>query len=76
VTSRDVAAPNNESGDRGFAAVLRVSGAGRLMAGSFLGRVPQGMTTLAVLLVVHQHYRSFAIAGVAIGAAWSRLEVL
>lgn len=43
-------------------------GAVRLLVGSLAGRLPLGMSSLAVLLFVHLKTGSFAIAGVAVGA--------
>lgn len=47
---------------------LALPGAARLLVSSLAGRLPLGMTSLAVLLLVHQHTRSFATAGIAVGA--------
>lgn len=48
--------------------VLAVPGAGRLFAGALIARLPQGMTTLAVLLLVRGATHSYAAAGGAVGA--------
>jgi predicted MFS family arabinose efflux permease len=47
---------------------LSLPGTARLLLSSLSGRLPLGMTSLAVLLLVHQHTGSFATAGVAVGA--------
>lgn len=47
---------------------LSLPGAARLLLSSLAGRMPLGMTSLAVLLLVHQHTHSFANAGIAVGA--------
>ena len=47
---------------------LALPGTRRLLVSSLAGRLPLGMTSLAVLLLVHQHTRSFATAGIAVGA--------
>lgn len=48
--------------------VLRVPGSTRLITTSLLARLPQGMTALAILLLVHGASGSYAAAGVAVGA--------
>jgi MFS family permease len=52
----------------GFAAVLEIRGAGRMVASAVIGRMPLGMLTLGALLLVQQEYGSFALAGLAVGA--------
>lgn len=47
---------------------LAAPGAVRLLVSSLAGRLPLGMSSLAVLLLVHLHTGSFATAGVAVGA--------
>jgi len=47
---------------------LSLPGAARLLIGSLAGRLPLGMSSLAVLLLVHAKTGSFAAAGVAVGA--------
>ncbi|HLY50036.1 MAG TPA: MFS transporter [Solirubrobacteraceae bacterium] len=47
---------------------LRLPGAARLLVGSLAGRLPLGMSSLAVLLLVHLKTGSFATAGIAVGA--------
>src|SRR5437588_8353865 len=47
---------------------LSLPGTTRLLVSSLAGRMPLGMTSLAVLLLVHEHTRSFATAGIAVGA--------
>ncbi|HET9094655.1 MAG TPA: MFS transporter [Solirubrobacteraceae bacterium] len=52
-----------------YRAVLARPGALRLLATALLGRMPQGMSSLAVLLLVHLATRSYAAAGAAVGAS-------
>jgi MFS family permease len=52
----------------GFRPVLRIPGAPRLVTGAVVGRMPIGMLSLAVLLLVHEQYGSFALAGLTVGA--------
>jgi MFS family permease len=51
-----------------YRTVLSAPGAPRLMAGALLGRLPQGMSGLAVLLLVRESTHSYAVAGLAVGA--------
>jgi predicted MFS family arabinose efflux permease len=51
-----------------YGSVLAVAGAPRMLASALLGRLPQGMTSLAVLLLVRGATHSYAAAGVAVGA--------
>ena len=51
-----------------YRAVLAVPGVGRLFAAALLARLPQGMSSLAILLVVRDATHSYALAGLAIGA--------
>ncbi|MBV9047440.1 MAG: MFS transporter [Solirubrobacterales bacterium] len=48
--------------------VLSVPGSGRLLASALLARLPQGMASLAILLLVRGATDSYALAGVAVGA--------
>jgi MFS family permease len=48
--------------------LLGVPGARRLLVSSLAGRLPLGMASLAVLLLVRAATGSFAVAGVAVGA--------
>lgn len=48
--------------------VLAVRGAPRLFASALLARLPQGMSSLATLLLVRQSTHSYAAAGAAVGA--------
>ncbi len=50
-----------------YRTVLAAPGARRLYATGVLARLPQGMSTLSVLLLVHHVTRSYAIAGLAVG---------
>src|ERR1700761_6044207 len=52
-----------------YRAVLARPGALRLLSTALLGRMPQGMSSLAVLLLVRQATHSYAAAGAAVGAA-------
>jgi MFS family permease len=51
-----------------YRSVLSVPGYPRLLATSLLGRLPQGMSSLAILLLVRDATHSYAAAGVAVGA--------
>lgn len=51
-----------------YRAVLSRPGALRLLSTALLGRMPQGMQSLAVLLLVRQTTHSYAAAGAAVGA--------
>jgi MFS family permease len=51
-----------------YRAVLSRSGATRLLSTALLGRLPQGMSSLAVLLLVRGATGSYAAAGAAVGA--------
>ena len=48
--------------------VLAVPGAPRLLSTALFARLPQGMSSLAVLLLVRGSTRSYAAAGIAVGA--------
>jgi MFS family permease len=50
-----------------YRTVLAAPGARRLYATGVLARLPQGMSTLSVLLLVHHVTRSYALAGLATG---------
>jgi MFS family permease len=50
------------------ARILRTPGAPRLLAAAFLGRLPIGMTGLALLLLVRDASGSYALAGACAGA--------
>jgi MFS family permease len=52
----------------GYRVFLSIPGARRLLFGSAVTRMPMGMLTLAVLLLVRAQTGSFAVAGVAVGA--------
>ena len=49
--------------------VLEKPGALRLLSTALLGRLPQGMSSLTVLLLVRQATHSYAAAGAAVGAS-------
>jgi MFS family permease len=51
-----------------YRAVLSVPGAGPLFASALVGRFPQGMSALAILLLVRGATHSYAAAGAAVGA--------
>jgi MFS family permease len=51
-----------------YRAVLAADGVVRLLTSAVLGRLPLGMSALAILLLVRSHTGSFAAAGVAVGA--------
>lgn len=51
-----------------YRSVLAVPGSPRLLAGALVGRLPQGMSPLAILLLVRGATHSYAAAGAAVGA--------
>jgi predicted MFS family arabinose efflux permease len=51
-----------------LASVLVVPGVRRLIVSALLGRLPQGMSGLSILLLVRDRTGSYALAGVAVGA--------
>jgi MFS family permease len=51
-----------------YRAVLSMPGAGPLFASALVGRFPQGMSSLAILLLVRGTTHSYAAAGAAVGA--------
>lgn len=51
-----------------YRSVLSVRGVPRLFASALLGRLPQGMSSLAILLLVRGATHSYAAAGLAVGA--------
>lgn len=50
----------------GFSVVLQIPGTRQLLAGAVLGRIPLGMISLGILLLVHERYGSFVVAGLAV----------
>jgi MFS family permease len=51
-----------------YRSVLSVPGSPRLLASALAGRLPQGMSSLAILLLVRGTTHSYAVAGLAVGA--------
>lgn len=51
-----------------YRSVLTAPGCFRLLSTALLGRLPQGMSALAVLLLVRDTTHSYAAAGIAVGA--------
>lgn len=51
-----------------YRSVLSVPGCARLLATALIARLPQGMTSLGILLLVRTHTGSYAAAGIAVGA--------
>src|SRR2546423_6219274 len=51
-----------------YRSVLSVPGSLRLLATALLGRLPQGMASLAIRLLVSASTHSYAAAGLAVGA--------
>lgn len=51
-----------------YRSVLSIPGSFRLLASALLARLPQGMASLAILLLVRGATHSYAIAGAAVGA--------
>jgi MFS family permease len=54
--------------ERSYRSVLSRPGTPRLFAGALIGRLPQGMAPLVILLLVRGATHSYAAAGVAVGA--------
>ena len=52
-----------------YRSVLSAPGCARVFVTALIGRLPQGMSTLAILLLVRAHTHSYAAAGVAMFAA-------
>jgi MFS family permease len=50
-----------------YRSVLRVPGCARVLATALLARLPQGMSSLAILLLVRETTHSYPAAGVAVG---------
>jgi MFS family permease len=50
-----------------YRSVLAVPGCARVFATALIGRLPQGMSSLAILLLVRATTRSYAAAGLAVG---------
>ncbi len=51
-----------------YRSILSAPGASRLFAGALAARLPQGMSSLAILLLVRDATHSYAAAGAAVGA--------
>ncbi len=51
-----------------YRSVISVDGSPRLLASALVGRLPQGMSSLAILLLVRATTHSYAAAGAAVGA--------
>jgi MFS family permease len=51
-----------------YRAVLSIPGCPRLLASALLARLPQGMSSLAILLLVRSATHSYPAAGIAVGA--------
>ncbi len=50
-----------------YRSVLRVPGCARVFATALLARMPQGMSSLAILLLVRETTHSYPVAGIAVG---------
>ncbi|MGI8648702.1 MAG: hypothetical protein DLM55_02880 [Acidimicrobiales bacterium] len=50
-----------------YRAVWQLPDARRLVFGGFIGRLPIGVTPIAIILAVHQAYGSYITAGIAVG---------
>jgi MFS family permease len=50
-----------------YRSVLRVPGCARVFATALLARLPQGMSSLAILLLVRETTHSYPVAGIAVG---------
>lgn len=51
-----------------YRSVLSVPGSARLLTAALIGRLPQGMSSLAILLLVRGATHSYAVAGLAVGS--------
>lgn len=51
-----------------YRSVLSMPGAARMFASALIGRLPQGMSSLAILLLIRSSTHSYAAAGFAVGA--------
>jgi MFS family permease len=51
-----------------YRTVLSVPGCARVLATALIARLPQGMTSLGLLLLVRSHTGSYTAAGIAVGA--------
>src|ERR1700744_5720336 len=51
-----------------YRSVLSLPGCARVLATALIARLPQGMTSLAILLLVRSHTGSYTAAGIAVGA--------
>ena len=51
-----------------YRSVISIDGSPRLLASALVGRLPQGMSSLAILLLVRATTHSYAAAGAAVGA--------
>jgi MFS family permease len=51
-----------------YRSVLSMPGAKRMFAGALIGRLPQGMSSLAILLLIRSSTHSYAAAGIGVGA--------
>lgn len=51
-----------------YRSVLSVPGSARLLTAALVGRLPQGMSSLAILLLVRGSTHSYAAAGLAVGS--------
>ncbi len=57
------------AGLRRYADVLAFPGVARIVLAALLGRLPNGMTPLATLLLVRGEGRSYAVAGIVTAAS-------
>ncbi len=51
-----------------YRSVLSVPGCARVLGTALIARLPQGMTSLGILLLIRSHTGSYAAAGIAVGA--------
>jgi MFS family permease len=51
-----------------YRSVLSVPGCGRVLGTALIARLPQGMTSLGILLMIRAHTGSYTTAGIAVGA--------
>ena len=64
-----MAVSEQSAGLRRYADVLAVPGVARIVAAALIGRLPGGMTPLAMVLLVRGEGRSYAVAGVVVAAS-------
>ena len=64
-----MAVSEQSAGLRRYADVFAVPGVARIVAAGLVGRIPNGMTPLATVLLVRGEGRSYAAAGLVVAAS-------